>query len=156
MAALSAVDDPASIRIVESGPTFEVWKGPGGGGMRLDWTRQGAVKVAVYGHGHHQPYTHATHARWDAAARANPRPIILVDFWDMPTYDSGMRIDWTAWALKHRASSEWHVCQRSKLVHMGLTVANVALGGLLNIYDKRPAFDIIVKKMGIPVVAPLS
>jgi hypothetical protein len=151
MALPSADEDPSNVRLIESGSTFEVWKGSGGG-MRLDWTRQGAVRVAVTGHGHHQPYTKATFARWDAADRVSGRPVILVDFWDMPTYDSGMRIDWTAWALKHRASSDWHVCQRSRLVHMGLSVANIALGGLLKIYDKRPDFDAVVKKLGIPII----
>jgi hypothetical protein len=123
--------------------------------MRLDWTPQGALRVAVLGHGHHQPYVSAILRRSDAACRMSSRPVFFVDFWEMPTYDSGFRVEWTEWALKHR-SSDWHVSQRSRLVHMGLTVANLALGGILNIYDKRADYEVVVKKLGLPLTPQFS
>src|SRR4051812_41753883 len=110
------------VREIDRGPSFELWKGPAGG-MRLDWTRQGAVRIIVVGHGHGE-YSDPAIRRWDIARRTCAKAVMAIDFWEMPTYDSAMRVKMTAWTMQHRSDAEPHVLQRSKIVFMGLTVAN--------------------------------
>jgi hypothetical protein len=147
-----AVPDAAQGQIVqiENGPTFEVWQSSTGA-LRLDWNRQGVVTATVLGHGH-ADYGHHVTRRWDAVIRTSAKIVFLLDFWDMPTYDSGMRTVMTTGVLKHRSSAEpSHVVTRSKLVGMGVAVANLATGGLFTIHSARVGFDLVVKKNGLPV-----
>jgi hypothetical protein len=50
------------------------------------------------------------------------------DLWEMTSYDSALRVDLTDYHLRNRASlRSLHTVAQSKLVRMGVTVANVAL-----------------------------
>jgi hypothetical protein len=135
--------------MVESGPLFELWKGPDGATSRLDWNRRGVVRICVDGHGH-ADFSPPTIRRWEAAIKMAERSVILIDFWRMPTYDSGMRIQMTAWGTKHRPETDFHVVTTSKLVRMGLAVANIAMGSLMKVYDTRQDFDVLCTKHGLP------
>jgi hypothetical protein len=146
---VSQVDVPTSVRLADSGPLFEIWEGPDKSTMRLDWTRKGVVRITVTGHGH-GGFAPPAIARWDAALRCGSRPVNLIDFWDMPTYDSAMRTQMTPWGVKHRTEADFFVTTKSRIVLMGLAVANLATGGLLKVYEKRPEFDMICLKQGLP------
>lgn len=145
-----AVSDSNQGQVVQagSGPNYEVWQSSTGA-LRLDWNRLGVVAATVIGHGHAEYGAHITR-RWDTAIRGGARITMLVDFSEMPTYESGLRTAMTNWALKNRASLEpAHILTRSKLVAMGVAVGNLALGGLLTPHATRASFDLIVKKNGI-------
>jgi hypothetical protein len=147
MAALGAAS--SGVRLVESGPHFELWKAPDGATSRLDWSSRGVVRLCVAGHGH-ADFAPPTMRRWDDATRMGVRPLLLLDFWDMPTYDSGMRWRMTPWGVKHRNDADFHVLTRSKAVLIGLAVANVAMSGVMKIYEKRPDFDALCDRHGVP------
>jgi hypothetical protein len=150
MAASQASGTPAGVKMVDSGPLFERWQHSDGSSMRVDWNRTGAVRITVTGHGHVE-YAPPAIARWDAALASGSRPVMLIDFWGMPTYDSGMRVQMTGWGVKHRSEADFYVCTQSKLVLMGLAVANLALSGLLHVIEERQQFDIICVKKGLPL-----
>lgn len=57
------------------------------------------------------------------------------DWLDMTGYDSSSRIDLTAWVLKNRANSRLSIGMRSKLVAMGVSVANLALGNMIETFS---------------------
>jgi hypothetical protein len=135
---------------IASGPGFEVWQGTGT--MHIHWTRQGVVRIAVNGHGHAE-FAPAVIRRWDGAVRAAGKMTLLVDFWEMPGYDSGLRVALQGWGVKNRAQVESiHFLSRSKLVSMGAAVTNLALGGMIVMYDKQPPFEAEAKKLGLPPV----
>ncbi len=132
------------VRETEKGATFEVWQGSGT--MRLDWTRQGAMRIIVEGHGHAE-YAPPVLRRFETILRTTPRITILADFWEMPGYDSGLRVELSAWGAKHRSSFDLHVISRSKLVTMGVAVASLAMGGISS-HTQRSSFDAEAKRLG--------
>jgi len=69
------------------------------------------------------------------------RPRIFNDWWDMSGYDAEARNKLTEWTLRirHNIASD-HILVRSKIVSMGVSLANVALGGLLTVYTDRTEF----------------
>lgn len=78
----------------------------------------------------------------DAVAGQGAGGIGLHDWWEMSGYDPGVRQHVVGWSL--RIISEWeqiHVALRSKVVKMGVTLANVALGGKISIYTDRARFE---------------
>ena len=146
-----AVSDPdIEIREIASGPAFETWQGSGT--MHLHWTRQGVVRIAVSGHGHAE-FAAPVVRRWEGAIRSGGRMTLLVDFGEMPAYDSKLRVELQAWGVKHRAQVESiHMLSRSKLVSMGAAVTNLALGGMITMYDVQGAFDAVAKSLGLPPI----
>jgi hypothetical protein len=101
--------------------------------MTINWTSSGGLLVVVAVHGDRVLAPLMTQRADTIVARGRVR--IFFDFWDMPTYDSEMRIQWTNWLAKHRARlDEIHIVARSKLVAMGVSVANLALGGIIKSY----------------------
>lgn len=63
------------------------------------------------------------------------------DWYKMTGYDSGVRqyvVKWSVSVIKRWA--EIHVGLKSKVVRMGVTLANVALGGKVTIHDDRQEF----------------
>jgi hypothetical protein len=140
--------ETVTVREVEQGPYFEVFRGSGA--MRIDWTRKGALRVIMAGHGD-AGYSPLAVRRWDTQLKAG-RFVLLADFWDMQTYDSQVRVGWTGWCTKHRADLDGlHILLRSKLVAMGVTVANLALGGLITVHTERTKFDALAKTFGFPL-----
>ncbi len=136
---------------VDSGPTFELWKGPAGS-MRLDWTRKGAIRILVSGHGY-GGYGIQTVRKFDDALRSSPakKAILFFDFWDMPAYDSPLRVETQGWGAKHRAEMEVYLCTRSKLVSMGASVGNLALGGIIKVFTRKEEFDRECQRHGLPL-----
>lgn len=70
------------------------------------------------------------------------RPRVFDD-WELATsYDTAVRNRMTAWTLKHRKEiAQTHILVRSRLLAMGVTVANLAVGGSLRVYSSRDAFE---------------
>lgn len=63
------------------------------------------------------------------------------DAWDMQAYDSLLRTELTSWHLRRRADTRsLHTVTRSKIVRMGISVANLALG-IITAHEDRSSFD---------------
>lgn len=135
---------PPTVREVESGPDYVLWKGHGV--MRLEWNRQGGLRMIVVGHGHAE-YAEPILRRYDAGVRGPGKLVLLVDWWDMTAYDTPFRVEQTNWGIAHRGKFDLHILQRSKLVAMGVTVASLALP-MMKTYTRRPDFDRLVQAHG--------
>jgi hypothetical protein len=85
-------------------------------------------------------YAYTTYA--DGVATQRDGGIGLHDWWWMAGYDPGVRQHVVGWSL--RIISQWnqiHVALRSQVVKMGVTLANVALGGKVNVYTEYAKFE---------------
>lgn len=78
---------------------------------------------------------------------------IFCDWAEMTGYESDVRSAFTQWAATNRAKVTFHLLVGSKLVAMGVSVANLALGGILVGYTNRASFDAALRstKMGLHV-----
>jgi hypothetical protein len=144
------MSDPERIQKVESGATFEVW-GFRASTARLEWPRPALAVLQIVGHGHGELAAPILR-RWDEGLRKSERLTLLCDFWEMPGYESSLRLALTDWSVEHRARLEpIHVLTRSRLVSMGVAVANLALGGLIKVYTLRTNYDLALQKLGVPI-----
>jgi cation diffusion facilitator CzcD-associated flavoprotein CzcO len=57
------------------------------------------------------------------------------NWFDMEGYETASRTDLTAWVLRHREQTSLHIGLRSRIVAMGVAVANLALGNLIHVYN---------------------
>lgn len=73
------------------------------------------------------------------------------DWSETTGYDSEVRTLFTQWVATHRNHVKFHLLVGSKIVSMGVSVANLALGGALTGYTNRPAFDAALRsaRMGL-------
>ena len=70
------------------------------------------------------------------------RIALFDDLEEMNGYDSGVRLKLTDWGKKHLGQIvAFHILTRSRLVAMGVTVANLALGGHIQAHTQRRAFE---------------
>lgn len=66
---------------------------------------------------------------------------LFADLGGMTNYDTGIRTDLTAGLMPGRARiASFPILLRSKIVAMGVTVANLALGGFVQTMDDRARF----------------
>src|SRR5690606_35425297 len=73
---------------------------------------------------------------------ARPGLLSFCDWYDMEGYDSDARMALTQWTYAHRSEfAAIHILLRSKLVAMGVSVANLALGGFMTVHSARAPFD---------------
>lgn len=82
-------------------------------------------------------------------AAANRRVNIFCDWAEMTGYDSEVRASLTQWVATNRTRATMHLLVGSKLVAMGVSVANLALGGVLVGYTNRGSFDAALRKLKI-------
>jgi hypothetical protein len=70
-------------------------------------------------------------------------PVVTFNDWfEMNGYDSEARLLMTSWVLSSRSKfSAIHVLVHSKLVAMGVSVANLALGGLISTYTSPKVYN---------------
>ena len=123
-------------RIVGSGVDFETWE-MGASSMTLRWRGRGVLEVVlgVYGYEELGPISVR---RMDAVLSDAGKIAIFFDFTDAPGYDSGLRVFWTQWLRSHLSSiTKMHIVVRSKMVAMGVSVANLALGGIIQTHSQR-------------------
>jgi hypothetical protein len=78
------------------------------------------------------------------AALAGGLPLVLIgdgEAWD--GYEPGYRNRWTSWFLAHKKQVRTvHLLSKSKMIHMGAQVVNLALGTpLLRMYGTRGDFE---------------
>jgi hypothetical protein len=59
----------------------------------------------------------------------------------MDNYDSVCRVELTSWVLRHRAQTGLHIGLRSRMVAMGVAVANLALGSLIQVHNEPRALE---------------
>jgi hypothetical protein len=75
----------------------------------------------------------------------------LATFWDLGelvNYHSDVRIFSTRVLLAHRKQiSAIHTFTRSKLVAMGVSVANLALGGIITAHPQRESFEAALNQL---------
>jgi hypothetical protein len=139
-----------NVRLVASGPSFELWKAPRGA-MRLDWNRRAIVRMIVRGHGYGE-YAAPELRRWTDALRLAPQIGLVIDFGDMESYDSQLRSEMQGWAARHRSSVELvYVYSKSRIVNMGVAVANLAVGGIIKAFATKHEFDMECQKLGLPI-----
>ncbi len=67
-------------------------------------------------------------------------------------YDSNVRVQLTDWSRKNKKSIvAFHILTRSRLVAMGVSVANLALGGHIRAHTLRASFeDALNREIGAP------
>jgi hypothetical protein len=121
--------------------------------MRLDWSRLDRVttlRLTVVGHGNAE-FAEPCLRCADNVLRTCERLTLLVDYWDMPTYDSRFRIALQEWAIRNRARLEpIHILTRSSLVRMGVAVGALVLGDVAKTHALRASFDLAIKQLGAP------
>jgi len=75
----------------------------------------------------------------------------LTMFWDLAeltSYHSDLRVCTTRVLISHRKQLEAiHAYAQSKLVWMGISVASLALGGIVKNHRSRESFEAALKKM---------
>lgn len=54
----------------------------------------------------------------------------------MDNYESVCRVELTSWVMGHREQSSLHIGLRSRMVAMGVAVANLALGSLIQVHNE--------------------
>lgn len=63
------------------------------------------------------------------------------DWLEMTSYESRCRVELTRWVMSHREQSRLSIAVRSKLVAMGVSVANLVLGNLIKIHESAEALE---------------
>jgi hypothetical protein len=78
---------------------------------------------------------------------ATPERIqVFFDLGELLSYDSAARVSVTDWLLTNRARIvSIHVLTRSKLVGMGVAVANLALGGMMVVHREPAPFNVALR-----------
>jgi hypothetical protein len=79
----------------------------------------------------------------DKLIHAGTKPLIFNDWWELTGYDTDARLkltDWIFWIRGKITGS--HILVRSKIVSMGVSIANLALGGMLTVYTDRQEFNL--------------
>lgn len=69
------------------------------------------------------------------------------DWFQMTGYDSGSRIDLTNWVMGHRTESRLFIGTRSKLVAMGVSVANLALGNMIESHSSPATLEAALDRL---------
>jgi hypothetical protein len=110
------------------------------GGVRVWQPARGVIAASLRGHVSAAAMPPMIE-RLDAFGAARRVTHHFFDLWDMEGYDSAVRVDLTQYFVKHRAFiGALHTCTRSRIVRMGVTVANVALG-IVTQHEDRAAFE---------------
>jgi hypothetical protein len=136
------------MKLVCSGSSFKLWSGSRGQ-LRLDWTPKGAVRTTIKGHGHGEFAPHVVQ-QWTETQRAVHRIVLIIDVWDMITYDSQLRSELQGWAINNRIDiSRMTVAAQSKMVKMGTAVANLALGGFMHVHPTIEALEVESRRHGL-------
>ena len=142
------MDAKSSLDAIEKGPTHEVYRGLTFA-LRTDWnsmavryTFTGRVESSCGG---------LIARRLEEMVRMSPSFTVLHDFWDASVLDSQVRVSFVEWSNQHpRALASVHALAQSKIVTMSLSTWGMAVPGL-KIYSRRPEFDILCKKFGLPI-----
>lgn len=121
------------------------------GDIHLSWPRPEVLLVRLTGHFDMK----LGKFMLDAATRCldqQKRVQVFCDWSDATGYDSDVRVSFTNWVASNQGRTKFHMLVTSKIVAMGVSVANLALGGSLAVFNNRPAFEsaLRVAKSGLP------
>ena len=73
---------------------------------------------------------------------------VFHDWLTMTGYESECRQRLTRWSVKHLdAYAEVHLAVRSKIVAMGVQVANIALRGLIHVHPDRAPIEVALRRV---------
>ncbi len=88
--------------------------------------------------------------------RAAPGKLHVFHDWiEMTGYESGCRHRLTTWTAAYRDSvADAHLALRSKLVAMGVQVANLALGGMIKTHTNRGTLEHALRRAMIDLGSP--
>ena len=79
---------------------------------------------------------------------AGKKLYVFHDWLDMTGYESSCRQRLTTWSGENRAAvAEVHLAQRSKIVAMGVQVANLALGGMIRTHSDRASLEADIRRV---------
>lgn len=122
------------------GPTFERWLGKGGH-LTLRWKGAGIVHVVVRDHGDGR-FANPMLRSFDAQLDRYGKISIFCDFERMPSYDPPLRTALTEWCQERKDEVRTlQILVGSKIVMMGITIANLALEGFIQPHVDRRTFD---------------
>jgi hypothetical protein len=81
---------------------------------------------------------------------------VFHEWTELTGYDTKTRLRLTAWAVAHRhAYEEVHIAARSRIIAMGVQVANIALGGFMRAHTGVAALEVelarVLRITGTPV-----
>jgi hypothetical protein len=83
----------------------------------------------------------------EEAITRNGRIEFFADGGGLEGYDTQFRVEWTDWFKANRSNLvDVHVLVRSSIARMGLSVANLATGGMLRPYYSSGEFDAALRK----------
>ncbi|MEM1417740.1 MAG: hypothetical protein AAGH15_22770 [Myxococcota bacterium] len=75
-------------------------------------------------------------------ARTTPGLASFHDWWRIGAYDSKARYLLTRWAVENLADLQAaHILTRSRLVKMGVSVANISVGGIGRLHEGSESFE---------------
>jgi hypothetical protein len=105
------------------------------------WTLdQGVLVFQIVAHGD-KSFVAPIVAGFERSLRVGPSQM-FVDVELMTSYDTDLRIEVTAaMARERKRIGCLHILVRSKIVAMGVSVANLALGGIMTIHGSAPPFQ---------------
>lgn len=110
------------------------------GSLEIEEPAPGVVLTRFSGHGQLE-HAEGIMERFDAAL-ARHGSIVVFDDWERGEgYDSETRVRLTEYTRARLHRVTFHILVRSRLFAMGLSVANLALGGRLHVTTSRLAFD---------------
>lgn len=112
-----------------------------GGDCQLFHVAPGLVKVSYRGLATRDFAEHVTR-ELELILPRDRRLEVFVDAGALRSYHSDFRKEWTAWMLKHKAQLDGvHILFHSRVVEMGINIANVVLGDFIKAYPKRADFE---------------
>lgn len=135
---------------IERGSTYALYRGTECA-LRMDWNREN-IRCTYAGHVNSSS-GELIIRQLDMMARSSPSFTLLHDFWEVSSLDSQVRVSLGSWSRRHpRALASVHALSRSKAVTMGMSVLALADPGLkFHSYAKRPEFELLCGKLGLPL-----
>lgn len=124
----------------ERGQWRETWKGPNWD-LVMTSPVHGIFLTRISGHADLDCALHLMRA-FDRIATITIGPLDVFHDWELVTgYDSVVRQELVRWTDENEKPGEVHILVKSRLVAMGVSVANAALGGKLVVYSDRVKFE---------------
>ncbi|GAB4198691.1 MAG: hypothetical protein OHK0013_08190 [Sandaracinaceae bacterium] len=118
----------------------ERWADPRGT-LEITTVRPGVVLQRFRGHAM-PPMADAIAERLERELARHGRIVVFDDWEEATGYESEVRIKLTAWTQRYLDRiPETHILVRSRLVAMGISVANLALANRLRSYTSRKEFE---------------
>ena len=120
------------------------------GEISLSSPKDGVVVFKVSGH-FDKPMGTRIVDTMEQVVSAHRRFHAFCDWAEIVSYDSEVRAMLTQWVAQHRTHGTYHMLVGSKIISMGVSVANLALGGVLVGYTNRASFDAALRaaKLGL-------